>query len=33
MKAFRYALFQVVTIITTTGYATTDFAKWPIFSK
>ena len=32
-KAFRYAVFQVVTIITTTGYATTDFAKWPMFSR
>ena len=25
IKAFRYAIFQVVTVITTTGYATTDF--------
>ena len=33
IKAFRYAIFQVVTVITTTGYATTDFAKWPMFSK
>ena len=32
IKAFRYAIFQVVTVITTTGYATTDFAKWPMFS-
>ena len=32
-KAFRYAVFQVVTIITTTGYSTADFAKWPMFSK
>ena len=33
MKAFRYALFQVSTIITTTGYATTDFNLWPTFSQ
>ena len=32
-KAFRYAVFQVVTIITTTGYSTADFAKWPMFSR
>jgi len=29
----RHAAFQVATIITTTGYATTDFDKWPEFSK
>jgi trk system potassium uptake protein TrkH len=29
----RHALFQVSTIITTTGYATTDFNLWPSFSK
>ena len=33
MKAVRYALFQVSTIITTTGYATTDFNLWPTFSQ
>jgi trk system potassium uptake protein TrkH len=27
-KAFRVALFQVVSIITTTGYATTDYLLW-----
>lgn len=32
-KAFRYAVFQVGTIITTTGYATTDFNIWPMLSK
>lgn len=32
-KAFRYAVFQVATIITTTGYATTDFNLWPMLSK
>lgn len=33
MKSFRYAAFQVGTIITTTGYATTDFNLWPMLSK
>ena len=28
-KAFRDSLFQVVSIITTTGYATVDYCKWP----
>ena len=32
-KSFRYAVFQVVTVITTTGYSTADFAQWPMFSK
>ncbi len=27
------AAFQVTTVISTTGYATTDFALWPSFSK
>lgn len=31
--ALRYASFQVGSIITTTGYATADFDKWPVFSK
>ncbi|MEL7589127.1 MAG: potassium transporter TrkG [Prolixibacteraceae bacterium] len=30
-QAFRDALFQVVTIITTTGYATTDYLTWTPF--
>ncbi len=29
----RNAAFQVASIITTTGYATTDFALWPLFSQ
>ncbi len=33
LKAFRYAAFQVGTIITTTGYATADFNLWPELSK
>ena len=32
-KSFRYAVFQVVTVITTTGYSTADFAQWPMVSK
>lgn len=31
--AFRLAGFQVVSVITTTGYATADFNLWPMFSK
>lgn len=31
--ALRYAAFQVSTIITTTGYATTDYNMWPMFSQ
>jgi trk system potassium uptake protein TrkH len=31
-EAVRTGLFQVVTIITSTGYATTDFATWPVLS-
>lgn len=29
----RHTFFQVASIITTTGYATTDFDLWPAFSK
>lgn len=32
-KAFRYAVFQVASVITTTGYATADFVEWPMFSQ
>ena len=31
--ALRHSLFQVSSIITTTGFATTDFDLWPSFSK
>lgn len=31
--ALRYAFFQVSSIITTTGYATTDFNLWPAYSR
>jgi trk system potassium uptake protein len=29
--AFRFALFQVVSLGTTTGYTTTDYSVWPLF--
>ncbi|MCD7862136.1 MAG: TrkH family potassium uptake protein [Lachnospiraceae bacterium] len=32
-ETVRHAAFQVASIITTTGYATTDFDLWPNFSK
>ncbi len=31
--AFRYAIFQVGTIITTTGYATADYNLWPMLPQ
>jgi len=30
--ALRYALFNGVSIVTTTGYANTDYNQWPIFA-
>ncbi len=32
-ESIRYSAFQVVSIVTTTGYATADFNQWPGFSK
>lgn len=32
-EAVRHSAFQVSSIITTTGFATTDFDLWPAFSK
>ena len=32
-ETFRHSAFQVASIITTTGYSTTDFDLWPEFSK
>ena len=32
-ETLRHVSFQVASIITTTGYATTDFDLWPSFSK
>jgi trk system potassium uptake protein TrkH len=33
VKALRYSFFQVSSVITTTGYSTADFVKWPLFSQ
>jgi trk system potassium uptake protein TrkH len=33
VQSFRHAFFQVASIITTTGYATTDFNMWPAACK
>lgn len=30
-EAFRYGVFQTVSIATTTGFANADFAAWPVF--
>jgi trk system potassium uptake protein TrkH len=32
-ETFRHSAFQVASVITTTGFATTDFDQWPTFSK
>jgi trk system potassium uptake protein TrkH len=32
-RALRYALFQASSIVTTTGFTTDNFSKWPAFSK
>ena len=32
-EAFRYAIFQIGAIITTTGFATADYCLWPMFSQ
>jgi trk system potassium uptake protein TrkH len=31
-QAWRYALFNTVSIATTTGYASTDYNQWPMFA-
>ncbi|MDD4356194.1 MAG: TrkH family potassium uptake protein [Smithellaceae bacterium] len=33
LDAFSYASFQVVSILTTTGFVTADYEKWPAFSQ
>lgn len=33
LMAFRYAAFQVSSIITTTGFITADYDQWPSFSQ
>ncbi|RKX62748.1 MAG: TrkH family potassium uptake protein [Thermodesulfobacteriota bacterium] len=32
-KSFRYTFFQIISIITTTGYATADYAQWNFFAQ
>ncbi len=32
-ESLRYGAFQVVSILTTTGYATADYEKWPVLSQ
>lgn len=32
-KSFRYAVFQVASVMTSTGFATSDFNQWPMFSQ
>lgn len=32
-EALRYAYFQVASVITTTGFSTADFARWPSYSQ
>lgn len=33
LKALRYAGFQVLTIVSTAGFATADYTEWPFFSQ
>jgi trk system potassium uptake protein TrkH len=33
LEALRYSSFQVVSIMTTTGYVTTDYERWPVLSQ
>lgn len=33
LKAFRYAIFQVAAVVSTTGFATADINLWPQLSK
>lgn len=32
VQALRYTIFHVVSIATTTGFASTDYAQWPLFA-
>ncbi len=32
-ESFRFGVFQVISIITTTGYATADYVKWSSFAQ
>ena len=33
LQALHHSAFQVVTIVSTTGFSTVDFNRWPMFSK
>lgn len=33
LTSFRYAIFQVASIITTTGFATANYVEWPMLSQ
>ena len=33
LMSFHHSLFSVVSVMTTTGFGTLDFDKWPMFSK
>lgn len=33
LLSLRYAIFQVASIISTTGFTTADFSQWPLYSK
>jgi trk system potassium uptake protein TrkH len=33
LSSIRYAFFQVISILTTTGYSSTDFARWPSLAQ
>jgi len=33
LNALRYASFQVISIVTTTGFVNTDYGQWPHFSQ
>lgn len=32
-ESLKHSAFQVATVMTTTGFATTDFNQWPVFSQ
>jgi trk system potassium uptake protein TrkH len=32
-EAFRHSFFQIASVITTTGFTTTDFGVWPMLAK
>ena len=33
LTSLRYAFFQVVSVLTTTGFATADYTHWPVFCQ